>query len=110
MLNFSCGNCRSCVLHAGRAKPGGHWPRPDPLRVAIVGWRMGMWRDFFPHCRSTRSTHLPIRRRCFSKYKKRSQHERANMIEKTHPQAVLVYTSIARAPHAIEIAAQYGVS
>jgi len=32
------------------------------------------------------------------------------MIEKTHPQAVLVYTSIAQHRPAIEIAAQYGVS
>jgi glucose-fructose oxidoreductase len=34
----------------------------------------------------------------------------ANMIERTHPQAVLVYTSIAEHRHAIGIAAQYGVS
>jgi predicted dehydrogenase len=34
----------------------------------------------------------------------------ANMIEMRHPQAVLVYTSIAEHRHAIEIAAQYGVS
>jgi predicted dehydrogenase len=34
----------------------------------------------------------------------------ANMIERTHPEAVLVYTSIAEHRHAIEIAAQYGVS
>jgi predicted dehydrogenase len=34
----------------------------------------------------------------------------ANLIEKTHPQAVLVYTSIAEHRPAIEIAAQYGVS
>lgn len=34
----------------------------------------------------------------------------ANMIEKSHPQAVLVYTSIAEHRHAIEIAAQYGLS
>lgn len=34
----------------------------------------------------------------------------ANMIERTHPQAVLVYTSIGEHRHAIEIAAQYGVS
>jgi predicted dehydrogenase len=34
----------------------------------------------------------------------------ANMIERCHPQAVLVYTSIAEHRHAIEIAAQYGVS
>ena len=32
------------------------------------------------------------------------------MIEVRHPQAVLVYTSIAEHRHAIEIAAQYGVS
>ncbi len=34
----------------------------------------------------------------------------ANMIEVSHPQAVLVYTSVAEHRHAIEIAAQYGVS
>jgi predicted dehydrogenase len=34
----------------------------------------------------------------------------ANMIEVRHPQAVLVYTSIAEHRHAIEIAAQYGVT
>jgi glucose-fructose oxidoreductase len=34
----------------------------------------------------------------------------ANMIEVRHPQAVLVYTPIAEHRHAIEIAAQYGVS
>lgn len=34
----------------------------------------------------------------------------ANMIERTRPDAVLVYTSIAEHRHAIEIAAQYGVS
>jgi predicted dehydrogenase len=34
----------------------------------------------------------------------------ANMIERTHPQAVLVYTPIAEHRHAIGIAAQYGVS
>ncbi|MGA9584526.1 MAG: Gfo/Idh/MocA family oxidoreductase [Terracidiphilus sp.] len=34
----------------------------------------------------------------------------ANMIERTRPQAVLVYTSISEHRHAIEIAAQYGVS
>ncbi len=34
----------------------------------------------------------------------------ASMIERTHPDAVLVYTSIAEHRHAIEIAAQYGVS
>jgi predicted dehydrogenase len=34
----------------------------------------------------------------------------ANMIEVRHPQAVLVYTAIGEHRHAIEIAAQYGVS
>lgn len=33
-----------------------------------------------------------------------------NMIERTHPQAILVYTSIGEHRHAIEIAAQYGLS
>src|SRR5579859_8113404 len=34
----------------------------------------------------------------------------ANMIERTKPDAILVYTPIAEHRHAIEIAAQYGVS
>ena len=34
----------------------------------------------------------------------------ANMIERCHPQAILVYTSIGEHRHAIEIAAQYGLS
>jgi glucose-fructose oxidoreductase len=34
----------------------------------------------------------------------------ANMIERTHPQAILVYTSISEHRHAIEIAAQYGLA
>jgi len=33
----------------------------------------------------------------------------ANMIERCHPQAILVYTSIAEHRHAVEIAAQYGL-
>jgi glucose-fructose oxidoreductase len=33
----------------------------------------------------------------------------ANMIERCHPQAVLVYTSVGEHRHAIEIAAQYGL-
>jgi predicted dehydrogenase len=53
----------------------------------------------------------------FAKYQKRFSladtlfyRSEANMIERTHPQAVLVYTSIAEHRPAIEIAAQYGVS
>jgi predicted dehydrogenase len=53
----------------------------------------------------------------FAKYQKKYSlaetlfyRSEANMIEKTHPQAVLVYTSIRGHRHAIEIAAQYGLT
>jgi predicted dehydrogenase len=53
----------------------------------------------------------------FAKYQKKyslpetlAYKSEANMIERTHPQAVLVYTSIGEHRHAIEIAAQFGVS
>ena len=79
-----------------------------------------MWWAFSPSFRSTRCPTGGHRRRRLEpleKYKKKFGladtlffKSEANMIEVRHPQAVLVYTPIAEHRHAIEIAAQYGVS
>jgi predicted dehydrogenase len=92
-----------------------------PLRVAIVGLEHGHVEGFLSALPQHRDVELvgiadsdPA---LFAKYQKKYSlaetlffKSEANMIEKTHPQAVLVYTSIGEHRHAIEIAAQYGVS
>ena len=92
-----------------------------PLRVAIVGLEHDHVLGFFGGLRQRSDVQLvgvadgdPA---MFDKYQKQFSladtlfyRSEANMIEKTHPQAVLVYTSIAEHRAAIEIAAQYGVS
>jgi predicted dehydrogenase len=96
-------------------------PSPAPLRVAIVGLVHGHVEGFLadlPHHTDVELVGIadddPA---LFAKYQKKYAlpatlfyRQEANMIEKTHPQAILVYTSIARHRAAIEIAAQYGVS
>jgi predicted dehydrogenase len=92
-----------------------------PLRVAIVGLEHGHVEGFL----SALPKHTDVELvgvadadpALFAKYQKKYSldetlfyRSEANMIEKTHPQAVLVYTSISEHRHAIEIAAQYGVS
>src|SRR3984957_16787570 len=92
-----------------------------PLRVAIVGLEHGHVEGFL----SALPQHSDVQLvgiadadpALFAKYQKKYSlaetlyfKSEANMIEKTHPQAVLVYTSIGEHRHAIEIAAQYGVS
>jgi predicted dehydrogenase len=92
-----------------------------PLRVAVVGLEHGHVEGFL----SSLPQHSDVQLvgiadsdpALFAKYQKRFSlaetlfyPSEANMIEKTHPQAVLVYTSIAEHRAAIEIAAQYGVS
>jgi predicted dehydrogenase len=94
---------------------------PPPLRVAIVGLAHGHVEGFL----SALPKHTDVELvgiadsdpALFAKYQKKYSlaetlfyRSEANMIEKTHPQAVLVYTSIGEHRHAIEIAAQYGVS
>ena len=94
---------------------------PAPLRVAIVGLEHGHVEGFL----SALPQHSDVQLvgiaatdpELFAKYQKKYglaetlyYRSEANMIERTHPQAVLVYTSIAEHRHAIEIAAQYGVS
>src|SRR5271165_5493411 len=94
---------------------------PAKLRVAIVGLEHGHVEGFLAALPQHSDVELvgiadsdPA---LFAKYQKKYSlpetlfyRSEANMIEKTHPQAVLVYTSIAQHRPAIEIAAQYGVS
>jgi len=94
---------------------------PPKLRVAIVGLEHGHVEGFLGALPQHTDVELvgiadsdPA---LFAKYRKKYSlaetlfyRSEANMIEKTHPQAVLVYTSIAQHRPAIEIAAQYGVS
>jgi glucose-fructose oxidoreductase len=94
---------------------------PPPLRVAIVGLEHGHVEGFLGALPQHSDVQLvgiaDSEPALFAKYQKKYSlaetlfyRSEANMIEKTHPQAVLVYTSIAEHRHAIEIAAQYGVS
>jgi glucose-fructose oxidoreductase len=95
--------------------------QPGPLRVAIVGLTHEHVEGFLSALPQHKDVELvgiadsdPA---LFAKYKGKYglpetlfYKSEANMIEKTHPEAVLVYTSIAEHRPAIEIAAQYGVS
>jgi predicted dehydrogenase len=94
---------------------------PPKLRVAIVGLEHGHVEGFLGALPQHSDVQLvgiadsdPA---LFAKYQKKYSlpetlfyRSEANMIERTHPQAVLVYTSIVEHRPAIEIAAQYGVS
>jgi glucose-fructose oxidoreductase len=92
-----------------------------PLRVAIVGLEHGHVSGFLAALPQHPDVQLvgiaDADPALFAQYQKRFSlpetlifKSEANMIERTHPQAVLVYTSIAEHRHAIEIAAQYGIS
>src|ERR1700722_7355241 len=94
---------------------------PAPLRVAIVGLEHGHVEGFLAALPQHSDVQLvgiaDADPALFAKYQKKYSlpetlafKSEANMIERTHPQAVLVYTSIGEHRHAIEIAAQYGVS
>ncbi|MGD0732880.1 MAG: Gfo/Idh/MocA family oxidoreductase [Terracidiphilus sp.] len=94
---------------------------PPPLRVAIVGLEHGHVEGFLHALPEHPDVELvgiaATDPALFAKYQKKYSlaetlfyRSEANMIEKTHPQAVLVYTSVAEHRPAIEIAAQYGVS
>lgn len=93
----------------------------QPLRVAIVGLEHGHVEGFL----SALPQHPDVQlvgiadadSSLLAKYRRKYNldpslffNSEANMIETRHPQAVLVYTSIAEHRHAIGIAAQYGVS
>ena len=94
---------------------------PTPLRVAIVGLEHGHVEGFLRALPGHKDVQLvgiadgdPA---LLAKYQKKYSlpetllfKSEANMIEVRRPQAVLVYTPISEHRHAIEIAAQYGVS
>jgi predicted dehydrogenase len=101
--------------------PGTLTAQAAPLRVAIVGLEHGHVEGFLSALPQHKDVELvgiaDADSALLAKYgKKYSLPETlffksmANMIEVRRPQAVLVYTSIAEHRHAIEIAAQYGVS
>jgi predicted dehydrogenase len=92
-----------------------------PLRVAIVGLEHGHVEGFFGALSKHREVELvgiaDADPELVAKYQKKYSlaeslffKSMANMIEVRHPQAVLVYTSVGEHRHAIEIAAQYGVT
>ena len=95
--------------------------QPAPLRVAIVGLVHGHVEGFLSALPQHQDVELvgiadPDPALALKYEKKYSLAQSLfftsmeTMIEARHPQAVLVYTSIADHRHAIEIAAQYGVS
>lgn len=96
-------------------------PGPQPLRVAVVGLEHGHIEGFLSALPQHHEVQLvgvaDADSSLIAKYERKYRLDpslffksEANMIEVRHPQAVLVYTSIVEHRHAIEIAAQYGVS
>ncbi|HZP07609.1 MAG TPA: Gfo/Idh/MocA family oxidoreductase [Terracidiphilus sp.] len=95
--------------------------QPQPLRVAIVGLEHGHV-DGFLHALPAHhdvqlvgvadadASLLARYQQKFSLPETILYKSEAHMIERAHPQAVLVYTPIGEHRHAIGIAAQYGVS
>src|SRR5580658_4046723 len=92
-----------------------------PLRVAVVGLEHGHVEGFLGALPSHRDVQLvgvaDADSSLIEKYKQKYHLDEtlfykseANMIERVHPDAVLVYTPISEHRHAIGIAAQYGVS
>jgi glucose-fructose oxidoreductase len=92
-----------------------------PLRVAIVGLEHGHVEGFLQALPQHSNVQLvgiaDADPALTAKYQRKYSlaptlfyKSEANMIERVHPQAVLVYTSIGEHRHAIGIAAQYGVS
>jgi predicted dehydrogenase len=92
-----------------------------PLRVAIVGLEHGHVEGFLHALPQHHEVQLvgiaDADSTLLAKYQQKYElsetllyKSEANMIERTHPQAVLVYTSIGEHRHAIGVAAQYGVS
>ncbi len=95
--------------------------QPQPTRVAIVGLEHGHVEGFL----SALPKHTEVQlvgiadadSNLIAKYAQKYNLDKslffkseANMIEVRHPQAVLVYTSIAQHRPAIDVAAQYGVN
>jgi predicted dehydrogenase len=124
MRRFSAGSTARFLLFVlFIAAPGiGRAQAPAaPLRVAIVGLEHGHVEGFLSQLPRHQDVQLvgiaDEHSDLIAKYAKKYSlpdtlffKSMANMIEVRHPQAVLVYTSIGEHRHAIEIAAQYGVS
>lgn len=94
---------------------------PAPIRVAIAGLAHGHVEGFLAALPQHSDVQLvgiaEADTALWTKYGKKYSlpdtlfyKSMANMIERTHPQAILVYTSIGEHRHAIEIAAQYGLA
>ncbi len=109
------------MLLCAVATAAGASSAPMPLRVAIVGLEHGHVEGFLRALPGHKDVQLvgiaDADPALFAKYQKKYSlpetlffKSEANMIEVRRPQAVLVYTSIGEHRHAIEIAAQYGVS
>jgi glucose-fructose oxidoreductase len=105
----------ACPIHAQNDA------QPTPLRVAIVGLEHGHVEGFLQALPQHNNVQLvgiaDADPALTAKYQQKYSlaptlfyKSEANMIERVHPQAVLVYTSIGEHRHAIGIAAQYGVS
>ena len=103
------------------AAPHGADDQPASLRVAIVGLEHGHVEGFLHALPQHHNVELvgiaDADPALVAKYQQKYSLDatlfyksEANMIERVHPQAVLVYTSIAEHRHAIEVAGQYGVS
>jgi predicted dehydrogenase len=101
--------------------PGNTQEDTPRLRVAIVGLEHGHVEGFLNALRQHHDVELvgiaDADSSLAAKYRQKYSlpealfyKSEANMIERVHPQAVLVYTSIGEHRHAIGIAAQYGVS
>jgi predicted dehydrogenase len=109
------------VMLFALANAAGASSAPMPLRVAIVGLEHGHVEGFLKALPGHKDVQLvgiaDADPALFAKYQKKYSlaetlffKSEANMIEVRRPQAVLVYTPISEHRHAIEIAAQYGVS
>ena len=99
----------------------GNAQEPRPVKVAIVGLEHGHVEGFLGQLPKHSDVQLvgiadadpALWQKYGAKYSLPNTlfyKSEANMIERVRPDAVLVYTSIAEHRHAIEIAAQYGVS
>lgn len=113
----------SCLMFAvlAAALTSSAQTSPGPLRVAIVGLEHGHVAGFLSALPQHHDVELvgvadadsALQEKYHQKFGLAETlffKSEAHMIETRHPQAVLVYTSIAEHRHAIEIAAQYGVS
>jgi predicted dehydrogenase len=110
-----------CGEDAATSAKGYSTEEQQPLKVAIVGLEHGHVEGFLAQLPKHSDTQLvgiaDADTGLWKKYGKKFgladtlfYKSEANMIERTRPDAVLVYTSIAEHRHAVEIAAQYGVS